>query len=138
MKKDIKISLKEGMNFEADVNGYKIQMDSHPKFGGQGKGPTPKPLMLASLGGCTGMDVISILRKMNIEPDEFDIQMETESAEEHPKKYTKIHMIYIFKGENIAYEKAKKAVDLSYERYCAVNAVYKESVEITTEIRINP
>jgi len=124
------------MAFEADVNGFKIMLDADPAVGGENNGPRPKPLTLVSLAGCTGMDVISILKKMRIEPEYFNISVEGELTDEHPKYYHKIHLVYELKGEGVDYEKVEKAVNLSQERYCGVSALLRFGAEITHEIRI--
>jgi putative redox protein len=124
------------MAFETDVNGHKIVIDAGPQVGGEDKGPRPKPFMLAALGGCTAMDVISILRKMRVEPDNFKVSVDGELTEVHPKHFTKMHVIYEFTGKNLPIDKLKKAIELSEERYCGVSAVYKKIMELTSEIKI--
>ena len=99
-------------------------------------GPRPKPLILVALAGCTGMDVISILKKMKIEPEFFNVSVEGELTEEHPKFYHKIHITYELKGIDIEREKVEKAVNLSRDKYCGVNALLQFGAEITHEIRI--
>lgn len=136
MKARIDCSWKQGLAFEADVNGFKIPLDGDPASGGQNFGPRPKPLTLVSLAGCTGMDVISILKKMRIEPEYFNIAVEGDLTEEHPKFYQKIHVIYELKGQSVEYEKVEKAVTLSRDRYCGVYAMLRHGAEITYEIRI--
>ncbi len=122
------------MAFEADVHGHKIIIDAGPNAGGENRGPRPKPLMLASLGGCTAMDVISILKKMRIEVNEFNVRVEGELTEGHPKHFIKIHVVYEFTGKDLPMDKLKKAVELSEERYCGVSAVYKKTMVMTSEI----
>ena len=122
------------MAFESDVEGYKIVIDANEEFGGQGLGPTPKPLLLMALAGCTGMDVTSLLKKMRVEIDDFDINVSGEMTEEHPKHYSAIHVEYLFKGKNLDSEKLKKAVNLSQERYCGVHYMLKQSAKITHNI----
>lgn len=122
------------MAFEADVNGFKLAIDADEKVGGQNKGPRPKPLTLASLGGCTAMDVISILKKMRVEPEWFNVEVEGELTEEHPKYYHTIRLTYMFKGNNLDMEKLKKAVELSNERYCGVNALLRKGANIESKI----
>ena len=131
MKQEVKVNWLENMAFEADVNGHKIILD-----GGENRGPRPKPLMLTALAGCTGMDVISILKKMRIEVEDFNVTVEGELTEEHPKQFYKMNVIYEFKGKGLPLEKLKKAVSLSEERYCGVNAMYKKAIEVTSEIKI--
>ena len=136
MKDSIKVNWKKGMAFEAEVDDFKFMMDAKKEHGGAGEGPRPKPLMMVSLAGCTGMDVISILRKMRVEPEDFNIVVDGELTEEHPKKFIKMHIIYEFKGKDLPIEKLQKAIDLSQERYCGVSASYRESIEITHEIKL--
>lgn len=124
------------MAFKADVNGHELLLDSDEATGGQNLGPKPKPLLLVSLGGCTAMDVISILKKMKIEPGYFNVKVEGELTEEHPKHFTKIKIIYEFRGKDLPPEKLKKAIDLSQERYCGVSETLRKSVELTSEIKI--
>ena len=124
------------MAFEADVHGHKIILDAGPNAGGENRGPRPKPLMLASLGGCTAMDVISILKKMRVDVNEFNVRVEGELTEEHPKHFIKIHVVYEFTGKDLPMDKLKKAVELSEERYCGVSAVYKKTMVMTSEIVI--
>jgi putative redox protein len=136
MKTKIDCAWKKDMMFEADVNGFKIILDAEPTVGGMNSGPRPKPLTLVSLAGCTGMDVVSLLKKMRSEPEFFNVSVEGELTEEHPKYYHKIHIIYELKGKDIDLEKVEKAVNLSRDKYCGVNALLRFGAEITHEIRI--
>jgi putative redox protein len=124
------------MAFEAEANGHKIILDAEPEVGGENRGPRPKPFMLAALGGCTAMDVISILKKMRVEVEKFNVNVEGELTEEHPKQFYKMHMVYEFTGKNLPLDKLQKAVELSEERYCGVSAVYKKVMELTSEIKV--
>jgi putative redox protein len=136
MKDSVRINWKAGMAFEADVEGYKIMIDSKEEQGGAGLGPRPKPLMMVSLAGCTGMDVVSILKKMRVDFESLSIRVEGELMDEHPKYFTSMHIIYEFKGNNLPMDKLQKAVDLSQERYCGVSASYKKAMKISYEIKI--
>ena len=82
MKQDINISWKNGMAFEAYVDGYKMMLDAGEQFGGRNLGPRPKPLMLVALAGCTAMDVVSILNKMRVELENFDVKIGRGSCRE--------------------------------------------------------
>ena len=136
MKNTVDTAWQGNMKFDAVVNGHHVIMDALPVGGGNDEGARPKELMLASLAGCTGMDVISILKKMRVEPEYFNVRVEAEMTEEHPKHYTAMHIIYEFKGKGLEIEKLQKAVDLSQERYCGVSFVYRKAMEITHEIVI--
>lgn len=137
MKTQLAIDWTEDMAFEAIVNGHKIKLDADEKVGGKDRGPRPKPLMLVALAGCTGMDVISILKKMRVSVEDFRVTTDANNTDEHPVHYDQIHVIYEFWGKNIPEDKIKKAVSLSEERYCGVSHIYKQAVTMTSEIKIH-
>ena len=83
------------------------------------------------------MDVVSILKKMKVEPEYFNIRIEADLTEEHPKVYSKVHIIYEFKGKDLEREKLQKAIELSQEKYCGVSAMYRKAMEVSYEIVIN-
>jgi len=136
MKIITEVTHKDGMSFEVGVDGHKFMIDAVPEVGGKNRGPRPKPLVLAALGGCTSMDVISILKKMRVEPDYFNVAVSAEITDEHPKYYNKIHLKYQFKGKDLPMAKLEKAIDLSQDRYCGVTAMLNKAAEITHEIEI--
>ncbi|MEN8118341.1 MAG: OsmC family protein [Bacteroidota bacterium] len=135
-KEKVNVQWLENMAFEADVNGHKIVLDAVDAVGGEDRGPRPKPFMLTALAGCTGMDVISILKKMRVEPDYFNVTVEGDLTEEHPKHFYKMHVIYEFKGKDLPMAKLEKAVSLSEDRYCGVSVSYKKAMQLTSEIKI--
>lgn len=135
-KEEVKVNWLENMAFEADVNGHKIILDATEPVGGENRGPRPKPFMLTALAGCTGMDVVSILKKMRIKLDGFNVTVEGDMTDEHPKQFYKMNVIYEFKGKDLPLDKLKKAVSLSEEKYCGVSALYKKVIEVTSEIKI--
>ncbi|OQY00786.1 MAG: osmotically inducible protein C [Bacteroidetes bacterium 4572_117] len=137
MMSSITASWKKKMAFEVEVAGHKIIIDAGEKVGGENKGPQPKPFMLVALGGCTAMDVISILTKMRVEIEDFKVKVEGDLTDEHPKHYYKMKVIYEFTGKNLPMEKLKKAVNLSEERYCGVSASYRKSMELSSEIIVH-
>jgi putative redox protein len=124
------------MAFDAEVGGHHVVMDAAEEFGGKESGPRPKPLLLAALGGCTGMDVVSLLKKMRVDYRAFRIRAAAEISDEHPKVFTSVHLIYEFEGRALPLDKLKKAVDLSQERYCSVSAMLRKASPLTYEIRI--
>jgi putative redox protein len=126
----------ENMSFESEINGHKIIIDAKEEVGGQDRGPRPKTFMLAALGGCTSMDVVSILKKMRVELKSLNVIVEGELSEEHPKRFLKMHVIYEVEGDDLPMDKIQKAVSLSEDTYCGVSAVYKQVMDITSEIRI--
>ena len=137
MKEEVNVSWNDKMSFTADINGHKIVIDAVDEVGGENKGPRPKPFMLAALGGCTGMDVVSILKKMRVELDNFNVKVEADLTEEHPKHFYKMHVTYEFWGKDLPMDKIEKAVNLSEERYCGVSESYRKSMELTSEIVIH-
>jgi len=130
------VNWKGKMAFEADIDGQKFMIDAAEAVGGEGKGPMPKPLMLTSLAGCTAMDVVSILKKMRVELDDFKVTVDGELTDEHPKHFTKMMVKYELWGKDLEASRAKieKAVNLSEDRYCGVSVVYKEVMPIESEI----
>jgi putative redox protein len=127
---------KSNMSFETEIDGHKITVDASVDAGGENKGPRPKKLLLIAIAGCTGMDVISILKKMKVDISEFFIKVIGKSQEDHPKKYTELKLVYQFKGNNLELEKLKKAINLSLDKYCSVNAILKEAIKIEYVIEI--
>lgn len=136
MEQTLRAEWKGNMKFEAQIDGHKITIDSSPEFGGNDEGPRPKNLMLLALAGCTGLDVVSILKKMHVEPDSFDVDVIADITEEHPMHYTHMHIVYIFGGKDLPMDKLQKAISLSQERYCGVSYMYRKAMEITHEIVI--
>lgn len=117
--------------FSKTTSGHDLILDASENVGGKDAGSRPKELILFSLMGCTGMDVVSLLRKMRVidNLELFKLEVEYETAQEHPKVFTKIHLKYIFKFNNEPpKDKVEKAVNLSQERYCAVSAMLRQVV----------
>ena len=85
---------------------------------------------------CTGIDVIMILKKMKVSPESFNVIVEGDLTDEHPKYYHKIKVIYKFKGKDLPKDKLEKAVKLSEEKYCGVSALYKKAIDLETEIQV--
>lgn len=123
-----------GMAFDTVIDGHTLTIDADPDFGGKDSGPKPKPLLLLSLSGCTGMDVVSLMNKMRVEYADFQVTVDAELTDEHPKYYHKIHLIYSLKTKPEYHEKVKKSVTLSQERYCGISYMLSKSSELTHEI----
>lgn len=134
-KVKLSAKLKGNMGFEMDLNGHKFITDASEDIGGNDAGPRPKQLILASLIGCTGIDVMSILKKMRVELDDLDIDVETDHTSEHPKVYENIHLIYTFKGKDLDHSKIERAVKLSQEKYCGVTAMLENHTDVSYEIK---
>jgi len=136
MKSTINTKWKGNMSFEAQVGNHKIILDADESVGGQDLGPRPKPLMMVALAGCTGMDVVSILKKMKVDFEDLNIKVEGDITEENPKHFIKMKVIYEFTGKDLPLEKLQKAVNLSEEKYCGVRASYIQAMEVVSEIII--
>tara|TARA_B110000971_G_scaffold178256_1_gene184161 strand:- start:176 stop:595 length:420 start_codon:yes stop_codon:yes gene_type:complete len=117
--------------------GKNLLMESGPDFGGSNQGLSPKALMLSSLGGCTGLDVLSLLKKIRVEIEDFKVTVNGELTEEHPKYYDKVSIDYYFTGTDLNEEKIKKVVSLSEERYCGVIKMFRAFAEVTIAIHFN-
>lgn len=122
----------EGMNSE----GLRIVMDAHQDHGGTAGGPAPMETLLLALAGCTGMDVIPILRKMRAPVERFEIEVTADRADTHPRILTAIHLRYRAAGPGLRAEQVAKAVALSQERYCSVSAMLRKVAAITDETTV--
>lgn len=127
----------EGMAFKAQSDHHSIVMDADAQFGGQDLGARPKPLLLISLAGCTGMDVVALLKKMRVTYESFDMDVTGYLTDEHPKIYHTIDLHYKFKGQDLPLDKIEKAVNLSQERYCGVSAMLRKAADLKIKISIN-
>jgi putative redox protein len=134
MKHNLDVAWKGQMKFEAELNGHKLIVDADPESGGEDAGPRPKKLILMALAGCTGMDVVSLLKKMHIEVEDFNMSIDADLTDEHPKHYQSMHVKYRFKGKDLPLEKLQKIVDMSQERYCGVAATLKLGLPVSWEV----
>lgn len=137
MKMKTNVVWQDGLAFDAHLDGFTFTIDSHKDFGGRNLGPMPKGLTLVSLAGCTAMDVISILQKMRVNVDSFEVATDAKIAEEHPKKFLEVVIKYIFTGKDLPLEKIKNAVNLSLETYCGVYATLEPTIKMSHQIIIN-
>lgn len=135
MQHSVTCDYKHDMFFEADVDGHKLGMDATQDRGGHNLGPRPKPLLLAAISGCTGMDVVSILNKMKVPFASLKISVSGTLTDVHPMYYKDIHIIYEFGGKDLQAEAIEKAIKLSQEKYCGVTASLSKSANITYEIK---
>ena len=113
-----------------------VPMDTAPEFDGDSSATKPLELLLIALGGCTGMDIVPLFRKMRQDVTAVELQISAERAEEHPRVYTKIDIEYVVSGLNLDEEKVKRAVELSQEKYCSVSAMLKKSCPVNYTVRI--
>lgn len=130
----INATFKGGMNFTAEINGHKIEIDTDEAGGGKNIGTRPKALMLASLAGCTGLDVVSMLNKMRVDFSDLSINVEGHLTETEPKIYDKVAINYTIKVSKEDESKVEKAVNLSKEKYCGVSKMFEAFAKVTSEI----
>lgn len=117
-------------------SGHSVVMDSNYR-NGTNSAVWPMELMLHSLGGCTGIDVLSIMNKMQVNYSGFEIEITYKKAEEHPKVYTDINLKYRMHASEKDMAKIEKAVRLSQDKYCSVSAMLKKAgVNMTYEIEL--
>lgn len=118
-------------------SGHAVALDAAEEGGGRDSAPRPTELLMIAQGGCTGMDVVSILRKMKVPVDHFEMEVEGETTAEHPKYLKKIRIVYRIWG-NVSEENFKKAIELSLEKYCTVANTLKGKTEFSYDYQINP
>jgi|TARA_B110000116_G_scaffold262204_1_gene267246 putative redox protein len=129
---------KDNMLFESDnPSGHSVLIDTSSENGGENKGLGPKALMLSSLAGCSGLDVVSLLKKMRAEVADFKMVVHAELTEEHPKYYHKVAVEYHFYGSNLQEDKINKAVKLSIDQYCGVMEMFRQFAKVTTEVYLH-
>ena len=121
------------MAFDSQLGNHITRMDTTPEMGDD-SGPSPKQLVLAGLAGCTGMDVVSLLKKMRVDFTGFEINIEADLTEEHPIVFSEIRIDYLVFGKELNRDKVKKAIDLSQNRYCGVSAMLKKNSPISYTI----
>ncbi|MCX6091303.1 MAG: OsmC family protein [Candidatus Bipolaricaulota bacterium] len=124
-----------GMRFVGrGASGHDVVMDASETSGGHNTAARPVEVLLASLGACTGMDVIAILRKSQDVPTTFRVEIADERATDYPKVLKRIHLSYVVSGE-VPRERLEKAIELSLAKYCPIANSLAGIAEITYETR---
>jgi putative redox protein len=137
MVMEAKVTWKGRMSFDASADsGFNVQLGTEPVVGGDNDGFKPMELILIGLGGCTAMDVISILTKMKQKVDSFEIKLHGDRSKEHPKVFTNITIEYILNGQGLDHAAVQRAVDLSAQRYCPAQAMIGKLLPIELKINI--
>lgn len=134
VKHTVFTTFKGGMTFAAEIDIHRVLMDASIEDGGDNSAPSPKRLMLASLAGCTGIDVVSILNKMKVSFSNFSISIEAHLRNEHPRIYEKVDLYYYITMKEADRPKMEKAVQLSQEKYCGVSAMFRAFAELNYRI----
>jgi putative redox protein len=136
MADHVTTTLVDGMHFQVAIDEFIIDIDAAAEVGGVGAGPQPIRLVLGALSGCTGMDVISILRKKRQEITHFSVEVVGTRATEHPKVYTDIEIVYRVHGRGIDPEAVQRAINLSEEKYCPVMGMLRASVNLHSRYEV--
>ena len=138
MAKTAQVTWKGDMHFVGTADtGFTLTLDTAPAVGGQDMGFRPLELMLVSLAGCTGMDVISILKKKRQDVTGFEVRVEAEQAEDHPHVYTAIRVTYIVRGHQIDPAAVERSIELSETKYCPATAMLRKTATITSRYEIH-
>jgi len=134
---EAKVTYVDGLQFIGEsASGHAIVMDGDKEVGGRNTGARPMELLLVGLGGCSGMDVVSILKKKKQDIKGVEIKVKGEKAEDYPKKFTDIKIVFTVRGKNISDDAVKRAVELSMEKYCSVKATLEGSAKVAWSYKI--
>jgi len=117
-------------------SGHCVTMDGAPEAGGRNLAPRPMEMVLMGLGGCSGIDVLSILRKGRQRVSACEISIEAERADAVPAVFTRIHIRFRLRGERLDRSKVARAVSLSMEKYCSVTRMLEKTAAITHDFEI--
>ncbi|MTI81872.1 MAG: OsmC family protein [Firmicutes bacterium] len=133
----VSINWEGNMKFVGSDDNFEVTMDAAAVYGGQNEGIRPMELMLLSVGGCTGIEVGHILNKMRVKFDSFNIEVNGNRVDEHPKVFNNIDIIYKFTGENIPEQKVNKALQLAAEVYCSAANMVNKTAKMNYKYEIN-
>jgi putative redox protein len=127
----------EGICFmgEAD-SGHAVVMDGSLEVGGRNLGIRPMEMLLVGMGGCSSIDVVTILKKSRQHITDCVAEITAERADEIPKVFTKIHVHFVVTGNNLNPVQVERAVNLSAEKYCSASIMLGKAAEITHDFEI--
>lgn len=135
MSTTARISWVDGALFVAESgSGHTLTMDGAPDIGGRNLAARPMEVLLMGMGGCTAIDVVSMLRKQRQDIEGVEVSLVAERADDHPKVFTSVKLVYTVRGRKLNKALVERAVTLSDEKYCSATAMVKESAEVTHEI----
>lgn len=127
----------EGMAFMGEAgSGHAVIMDGAPEYGGRNIGIRPMEMLLIGLAGCTGFDVVQILKKGREAVTGCEVEVEAQRASEDPKVFTRIHIAYRVSGRGLSQAKAERAVTLSKEKYCSASIMLGATAEMSTSLTV--
>ena len=134
---EAKVTLVKDMQFNGKAtSGHTLTMDADDTAGGSNAGFRPMELLLVGFGGCSGMDVISILRKKRQQVSALEINVKGEKTDSYPKIYKEVHIEYVVTGKGVQKDAVERSISLSLEKYCSVGATLAKSGIITHSYRI--
>lgn len=137
MEVKAKVKYTDGLQFVGESEtGHAIVLDSDNEVGGHDTGMRPMELLLIGIGSCTGMDVASVLKKKREKLSGLEVNVTGQKAEEHPQKYTAIHLEYVIKGKSLSKAAVEKAITLSLDKYCSVKATLEGTAKISYNYKI--
>jgi putative redox protein len=135
----IDLTLQSGMRFEAfNEDDISVMLDASPKHGGSGMGFGPMQMLLIGLGGCTGMDVISILRKKRQDVTGYRVEVTGVQSEEHPRMFIDISIKHLLTGNDLSDEAVKRSIELSEAKYCGALAMLEKAARVSSTYEIQP
>jgi putative redox protein len=134
---EAKVTFLKDMQFIGTASsGHTLIMDADDDLGGKNAGFRPLELLLVGFGGCSGMDIISILTKKRQQVTGLEINVKGEKTDVFPKVYKEIHIEYVVKGNGVEKEAVERAIALALEKYCSVGATLAKTGTITHSYRI--
>jgi len=132
-----KVKYVDGLQFVGEgQSGHAVVMDGSPNHGGSNTGLRPTELLLLGLGGCTGMDVVSILKKKKQKVTALEINVVGTKTAEHPARFTDVEIEYVVRGHGVEDAAVKRAIELSMDRYCSVKATLEGQTKVGFNYRI--
>jgi putative redox protein len=135
MSTTAKITWVDGMLMVAEGgSGHTITMDGAPDIGGRNLASRPMEVLLMGMGGCTAIDVVSMLKKQRQDIEGVEVSLVAERAEDHPRVYTSVKLVYTVRGRKLNKALVERAVSLSDEKYCSATAMVKKSAAVTHEV----
>ena len=135
MSTTAKVSWVDGALLVAEGgSGHTITMDGAPDIGGRNLASRPMEVLLMGMGGCTAIDVVSMLKKQRQDIEGVEVSLVAERAEDHPKVYTSVKLVYTVRGRKLNKALVERAVSLSDEKYCSATAMVKKSAAVTREV----
>jgi len=134
---DAKIVWKQKMSFDGTADsGFTLPLGTSPAVGGDDDGFRPLELLAIGLAGCTAMDVISILKKKKQDVESFEVKVSADRADDHPKVFTHLTIEYILSGKDLSRSAVERAVELSADKYCPAQAMFKQVAPTDLKITI--